>query len=217
VRVALTFDAEHPDRPGCAPGVAEKIVDLLAERAVAATFFLQGRWVEAYPEVAARIVEDGHAVGSHSFYHAHMPLLSDAGLARDVAHAEEAIRSLAGADPRPWFRCPWGGGWDDERVLAALERAGYRHVGWDVMASDWEPDRSPDEVRDAVMSGVLIAAESDVTVLLHTWPESTLLALPGILDALGDSRAELVRIDELRTVTRAVVWSGAPEKTHGGA
>jgi peptidoglycan/xylan/chitin deacetylase (PgdA/CDA1 family) len=205
VRVALTFDAEHPDRPGSAPGVTEKLVDLLAERAVAATFFLQGRWVEAYPELAARIVQDGHAVGSHSFYHAHMPLLSDEGLASDVHMAEEAIRNLAGADPRPWFRCPWGDGWDDDRVLAVLERAGYRHAGWDVVAYDWVPHRTADDIRDAVLSAVLSAARQDVTVLLHTWPERTLLALPSMLDGLWDAGVELARIDALDTVPRHAV------------
>ncbi len=205
MRAALTFDAEHPDRPGSAPGVTEKLVDLLAERAVAATFFLQGRWVEAYPELAARIVQDGHAVGSHSFYHAHMPLLSDEGLASDVHMAEEAIRSLAGADPRPWFRCPWGDGWDDERVLAVLERAGYRHAGWDVVAYDWVPDRTADDVRDAVLSGILSRDTGDATVLLHTWPERTLLALPSMLDGLWDAGVELARIDALDTVPRHAV------------
>ena len=56
MRVALTFDAEHPDRPNCAPGVPEALVELLGDRGVRATFFLQGRWVEAYPETARRIV-----------------------------------------------------------------------------------------------------------------------------------------------------------------
>ena len=52
-RVALTFDAEHPDRP-TEPGVTAAILDRLAELAVPATFFVQGRWVEAEPAVAKR-------------------------------------------------------------------------------------------------------------------------------------------------------------------
>ena len=53
-RVALTFDAEHPDRPST-PGVQERLLDLLARDAVASTFFIQGRWAEAYPATARRI------------------------------------------------------------------------------------------------------------------------------------------------------------------
>ena len=54
MRVALTFDAEHPDRPH-RPGVQEGILDVLRDRSVRATFFLQGRWVEAFPETARRV------------------------------------------------------------------------------------------------------------------------------------------------------------------
>jgi len=79
-RVALTFDAEHPDRPH-RPGVTEEILDVLADRAVSATWFLQGRWVEAFPATARRVASDGHLVGNHSFYHARLPLLTDAGMA----------------------------------------------------------------------------------------------------------------------------------------
>jgi peptidoglycan/xylan/chitin deacetylase (PgdA/CDA1 family) len=43
-RVALTFDAEHPDRPH-RPGVTAGLLDVLAERDVPSTWFLQGRWV----------------------------------------------------------------------------------------------------------------------------------------------------------------------------
>ena len=54
-RVALTFDAEHPDRPA-PPGVAEQLLELLDRLGVPATFFVQGRWAEAFPVAARRIV-----------------------------------------------------------------------------------------------------------------------------------------------------------------
>src|SRR5712691_2378894 len=95
-RVALTFDAEHPDRPRCRPGVQEENVALISLLGVRATFFLQGRWVEAYPETARRIAADGHRVGNHSHYHARMPLLSDEGIRSDVTDAQEVILRITG-------------------------------------------------------------------------------------------------------------------------
>ena len=89
-RVALTFDAEHPDRPS-AQGVAERLLEELDRLEVPATFFVQGRWAEAYPTTARRIAEGGHLVGSHSHYHARMHLLSDAGLREDIADAERHL------------------------------------------------------------------------------------------------------------------------------
>jgi peptidoglycan-N-acetylglucosamine deacetylase len=194
VRVALTFDAEHPDRPRCPPGGAGRVLDLLGETGVRATFFVQGRWAEADPATARRIAEEGHLVGSHSHYHVRMPLLSDAGLEDDVRRAEEAIRDAAGVDPRPWLRCPWGEGAADPRVLAAIHRAGYRHVGWDVVAEDWEPDRSAEEVEAAVLTGV---GWGDSVVLLHAWPEAVSEALGGVIRGLKDREATFVTVAEI--------------------
>src|SRR4051812_42717646 len=140
-RVALTFDAEHPDRPH-RPGVTTGILDVLAARSVPTTWFLQGRWVEAEPLLARRVGDDGHLVGNHSFYHARLPLLSDDGLATDIAAAEQVIADTTGHDPRPWFRCPFGAGADDPRVLAAIAARGYREIGADVILEDWEPHRT---------------------------------------------------------------------------
>src|SRR3972149_3904897 len=121
MRIALTFDAEHPDRPHCPPGVADRILAALGRAEVRATFFLQGRWVEAYPHLAREIAQAGHGIGNHSFYHARLALLTDDGIAADIGSAERVIRMVTGRDPRPWFRCPWGECARDSRILRALE------------------------------------------------------------------------------------------------
>ncbi|HEY8801421.1 MAG TPA: polysaccharide deacetylase family protein, partial [Candidatus Limnocylindrales bacterium] len=194
-RVALTFDAEHPDRPH-RPGVTEGILDVLADRAVSATWFLQGRWVEAFPATARRVASDGHLVGNHSFYHARLPLLTDAGIATDIGDAERVIRDVVGVDPRPWFRCPFSAGTDDDRVLGILGRLGYRDIGQDVILEDWEPDRTgPAMTADALRE--VPAAGDPAVVLFHAWPSGTLDALPGLIDGLWAIGGRFVRIDEL--------------------
>ena len=195
LRVALTFDAEHPDRPH-RPGVTEAILDILADRDVAATWFLQGRWVEAHPELARRVATDGHLIGNHSFYHARLPLLTDVGIATDVGAAERVIRDVVGVDPRPWFRCPFSAGSDDARVLGVLERLGYRDIGQDVVLEDWEPARTgPAMTADALRD--VPAVGDPAVVLFHAWPTGTLEAMPGLIDGLGAMGARFVRIDEL--------------------
>jgi peptidoglycan/xylan/chitin deacetylase (PgdA/CDA1 family) len=202
-RVALTFDAEHPDRPH-RPGVTEGILDVLAGRRVAATWFLQGRWVEAHPELARRVATDGHLVGNHSFYHARLPLLSDDGIATDIGEAERVIRDIVGVDPRPWFRCPFSAGSDDERVLGILARLGYRDIGQDVVLEDWEPERTgPVLLADGLRA--VPAAGDPAVVLFHAWPSGTPDALPELIDRLRAMGGRFVRIDELERYRPAEV------------
>jgi peptidoglycan-N-acetylglucosamine deacetylase len=196
VRIALTFDAEHPDRAQCPPGNQERLLDALNNAGVRATFFLQGRWVTAYPETARRMAAQGHLIGNHSNYHARMPLLSDEGLRTDVLDADQVIRAITGVDARPWFRCPFGAGYDDPRVLAALAAMGYRNVHWDVLADDWENEATGPDVEEAVVRGCLQHGDGAV-VLLHAWPGPTLAALPGVVSRLRAEGATFVRIDEV--------------------
>lgn len=195
-RVALTFDAEHPDRPLCPPGNADRILDVLREADIHATFFIQGRWARSQPATARRIAEEGHLVGHHSNYHVRMPYLSDDGLRADVIEGELAIREVVGADPRPWFRCPFGEGHDDPRVLGVLEELGYREVHWDVELEDWEPWRTAEDVARDATAGALEHGDGAI-VLLHTWPEPTAGALPRIIEGLGREGVNLVTVEEL--------------------
>jgi peptidoglycan/xylan/chitin deacetylase (PgdA/CDA1 family) len=196
--VALTFDAEHPDRPA-KPGNEERLLDALETLGVRATFFLQGRWAEAYPATARRIADRGHVVGNHSHYHAHLPRLSARGLAWDIAAAERVIRDVTGADPRPWFRCPFGAGAADARVVGAIAAAGYRHVGWTLDTRDWDGGRSGEDLATVIVDGV--RGVDDAIVLLHAWPDRTVSAIDGTVRRLREAGLELVGIDELAHVT----------------
>jgi len=198
-RVALTFDAEHPDRPWCPPGNAERVLDTLGEQDVRATMFVQGRWAEAYPATARRIADEGHLVGHHSHYHARMPLLLEAGFPQDIADGAAAIEAATGRDPHPWFRCPFGAGSDDPRVHAQLEALGYRHVHWHVELQDWEPWRTGEAIAADAIAGAIAHGDGAV-VLLHTWPGGTGEAIEPMIAGLRDAGATLVTIDELESL-----------------
>ena len=199
LRVALTFDAEHPDRPWCPPGNIERILDSLAHANIRATFFVQGRWAEAQPVAAKRISEEGHLVGHHSHYHARMPLLHDDGLRSDVLDAQAVIQRTTGVDPRPWFRCPFGSGSEDARVLGVLDDLGYRNVHWHVELEDWEPSRTgPAIVQDAIRG---VEGHGDgAVVLLHTWPGGTGEAIEPMIEGLRALGVSFVPVDELEVL-----------------
>jgi peptidoglycan/xylan/chitin deacetylase (PgdA/CDA1 family) len=176
--------------------VTGAILDVLADRDVPATWFLQGRWVEAEPDVARRVAAEGHLVGNHSFYHARLPLLTSDGIRTDVRTAEGVIREIVGVDPRPWFRCPFSAGSDDPRVLGILADLGYRDIGQDVVLEDWEPERTgPAIAADAL--GLVPAVGDPAVVLFHAWPPGTLDALPALIDGLRARASTFVRLDGL--------------------
>ena len=194
-RVALTFDAEHPDRPHHGDH-AEWTLDELQRLDVLATFFLQGRWVEAFGATARRVATDGHLVGNHSFYHARMPLLSRQGFEEDVAEAQRAIIDATGVDPRPWLRFPFGVGADDPALIGRLAGLGYRHIGWDVEVYEWNSGCTAREVIDATIDGVVSHGDGAI-VLLHTWPDPVAPAISEIVARLRDTDWRFVRVDQL--------------------
>jgi peptidoglycan-N-acetylglucosamine deacetylase len=189
MQVALTFDTEFAARP-TSPSAEDRILETLEAHGARATFFLQGRWTRANPVLARRIADAGHLIGNHSNYHAPMDALSDEWLRRDIQRAEETILELTGANPKPWFRCPFGSGMEDARVLAAIDELGYRHIGWDVDPFDWEEGRTVDELVERVVP-------REGIVLLHAWPAVTADGLGRVIAGLRERGAEFASVDEL--------------------
>ena len=187
MQVALTFDTEFAGRPA-RPGGEDRILETLDTEGIRGSFFLQGRWTRANPELARRIAAAGHLIGNHSNFHAPMDTLTDDGLRRDIAKAEETILAATGVDPKPWFRCPFGAGMDDPRVLAAIEEVGYQHVGWEHDPRDWDEGRTVDELVAGVGPGI---------VLLHAWPTVTADGLGLVIAGLRERGAAFVGVDEL--------------------
>jgi peptidoglycan/xylan/chitin deacetylase (PgdA/CDA1 family) len=129
--VALTFDdGPHPDW-------TPRTLDMLAATGVKATFFLVGREAEKHPAIVRRIVEEGHAVGGHSYDHTVITARPPAALVADLDHCREAI-THAGGTPTRLFRPPKG-----EVSFGAIRtvcRAGYTLVHWSKTFSDYRKD-----------------------------------------------------------------------------
>ena len=207
LRVALTIDVEHPDRP-TRTGVTEDILEALAARDVHATTFIQGRWALAYPELARTIRDAGHVIGCHSHFHARMPMLTRRGLTSDVRSATRAILDITGVDPRPWFRCPFGALDRGTAVLDQLRTLGYRNVGWNVDSRDWA-SRGSNAVARRVIDGVVEHGDGSI-VLMHGWPAPNPQAVARIVDELRDKGAIFVTVDALDALPSRAGWDNGP-------
>jgi peptidoglycan/xylan/chitin deacetylase (PgdA/CDA1 family) len=135
--VALTFD-DGPD-----PYFTHQVLDVLAEHAVPATFFIVGRPAMRHPEILSRLVAEGHEVASHSMTHPDPFGTATHQLWRDYRDGHDAVSQLLGSEVR-WFRPPKGH--LDRRTAALLRIEGIRTHLWTIHAADWEPDLVPEEV-----------------------------------------------------------------------
>lgn len=178
--IALTFDA------GADLGWTSRILDVLDEHGVKATFGIAGRWAEQHPELVRRMAGAGHLVMNHSYAHrsytgvsAKPALLSFAERRADIERTEEVLRNLTGTTPRPWFRSPYGD--YDASVNAALGALGYRfNVLWTVDSLGWQ-GLSP----AAITARCLQGAAPGAILLFHVGAQSQdVAALPSILAGL---------------------------------
>lgn len=191
--VALTFDA------GANSAGLPKILAALSAKGVAGTFFLTGNWAALNPGGVGQIVSSGHRVANHSMTHPGFTSLPDALVAQQVLGAEQAIMA-AGADPRPFFRFPYGV--RDARTIEAVNNLGYVAVRWTVDTLGWKGTSggiNTQTVTDRVLAGL----RPGEIVLMHIGsnPEdgSTLDAdaLPGIIERISAAGYAFVTLDEL--------------------
>lgn len=155
--VALTFDA------GANADAIPEILATLRSQSVAATFFLTGDWVRAFP-AQAREVGTLFPIGNHTNTHPHLPQLSSAQVASQVTDAQAGISAVTGRDPRPLFRFPFGS--RDARTRAVVNGLGYVSVSWTVDTLGWE-GTSGGQTTSTVTALVLAHLQPGEIVLMH--------------------------------------------------
>ena len=126
--VYLTFD------DGPHPPETERILDILREHGARATFFLIGSKVSGNEAVLRRMLEEGHALGLHTYSHAGtFPLLSFDKMLADVNEGKRAVESVAGKKIS-LFRPPFGV--TNPTIAKVVRTLGLQTVGWDVRSFD---------------------------------------------------------------------------------
>jgi peptidoglycan/xylan/chitin deacetylase (PgdA/CDA1 family) len=151
--VCLTYD----DGPGrCTP----ELLGVLARHGARATFFMVGAEVERFPEIARRVVHEGHEVGSHTLSHLDHHAVDPADAVADMLAGAEAIERVLGLEPG-YYRAPYG--YFVEATVAEATRRGWTCVHWTALGHDWEEEATPRSVADHVVADLAPGA----IVLLH--------------------------------------------------
>lgn len=184
----LTFD-DGPSEEN-----TDRILDILKERNVKATFFVIGEYVRKYPETARRIVREGHAIGIHCDVHDYKTLYASVdSYLEDFRKAYDTVYEVTGVETK-LFRFP-GGSVNAfnkkvrDEIIEAMETEGFIYYDWNASLEDAiDKECSPDKL---VSNAVDTARGRERVVLLaHDRVAHTADALPDLLDAFPEYRME---------------------------
>ncbi|HEX3987063.1 MAG TPA: polysaccharide deacetylase family protein [Acidobacteriaceae bacterium] len=128
---ALTYD-DGPNDPWTG-----RLLDLLAQHRLRATFFLIGRHVRLRPDLVREIHAAGHLIGNHTVTHPWLAIQSPRRVREELAGCNAALEDVLGAPVR-FFRPPHGARRPD--VLHAARDLGLTAVLWNAMGFDWRPN-----------------------------------------------------------------------------
>ncbi|QIG81879.1 polysaccharide deacetylase family protein [Sphingosinithalassobacter tenebrarum] len=183
--VALTFD-DGPRREGVSIAL-----DALARNDAHATFFLIGDEMARHPGEARRLVDAGHEIANHSFYHRRMVDVSPAAARREIDRTDALLKAEGGGDTL-LFRPPYGSKLTG--LPLALRGAGHRMVMWDV--------EDPPERLDArqYADRILEQVRPGSIILMHIMYDSRATAreaLPLVLAGLARRGYRVVTVGQL--------------------
>lgn len=188
-QVALTFD----DGPSAD---TDRILDILAERNLRATFFMIGRHVEHLPQTARRAAAEGHEIGNHSYSHPIYLYRGPRETRRQLERAQAVITDTTGIRPKV-ARPP--GGVRTPAYFAVTRSLGLRTVQWDVAGFDWKRRSAK-----RIASDVLRQARAGSIILLHDGDSErkrdrceTVAALPLIIQGLHARSLRIVPLAQL--------------------
>lgn len=208
LKIALTFD------DGPSPIYTPMILDVLKQRGVRATFFLVGRHVEKYPDIARRIVQEGHEIGSHSYSHRDLVPASRPAVLREIDRAEQAFIKVVGSKPS-LFRPPRG--LYSESVRKIVEEKGYQMVLWSISGMDWSgvpAERIARRVVNRIHPGAIILLHDSGALLKSEGGSrlNTVKAVELIIDRLLEMGFEFVTVSELIGERKEEAFDYAPSE-----
>ncbi len=185
--IALTFD-DGPD-PTCTP----PILDTLKQFHASATFFMMGKMVRKYPDLALRVRNQGNEIGNHTETHPYLERLSMHQVDSEFDESDEVDRSVLGSTPT-LFRPPRGA-WNPT-VFKAAESRHQRIILWSVSL---EHKKFP-KPKDMVNRALNLIRPGDI-ILMHDGAyglrKSTVEALPLLVSALQKQGYRFVTVSEL--------------------
>ena len=186
-QVNISFDVQGD------PGQLMKILDILDQYGVRTTFFMQGEWVQQYPEATQEIARRGHELGNHSWTHFNFSEMTAEEVTKELEDTEALVQDLTGQTTRPYFRPPFG-----SRSPISIQTAyelGYTTIIWTYGADEWRDGATAQTIFDNVYGnkapGALYYTHTDRQIIID--------ALPRVIEAFQADGYKLVTAGEILT------------------
>lgn len=180
----LTFDCGYEYE-----NLTSKVLDVLKEKGVTATFFCTLDHIRKETDLIARMIKEGHIVGNHSTTHPSFATISREKMAKEIEETENYLRENFGYGAK-YFRFPAGE--YNESALELVSSLGYSSVFWSVAYDDW--DTTKVRGKDYAIEKVMSRLHPGAVILLHSVSKDNAEALGEIIDR---ARAEGYRFESL--------------------
>ena len=188
LRVAIVID------DGPVPEHSAQYLALFAREKIHVSFSLEGRFVDAHPEMCRAVAEGGHEINNHSYSHPHFKQLDDATVLREVRDTQESIRKAVGHAPK-WLWAPFLE--RDDRLVTLVRSAGIEYFPLEkfhfVGSMDWESTSDG----AAVLKNATTNITDGTVILVHEWPKTTFEEMPAIIAELKRQGVVFVTFSEL--------------------
>jgi peptidoglycan-N-acetylglucosamine deacetylase len=182
--IAMTFD------DGPSADNTPRLLDVLKQRNIKATFFLIGQNAASNPEIVRRILADGHEIGNHSWTHPQLSKLCDERVTAEITRTQEAVKNASGFTPT-LLRPPYGAITPRQREWIE-NQFGLNIILWSVDPFDWKrPGAS------VITQRILSQVHPGAIILSHDIHKQTVDAMPATLDGLIRKGYKFVTVSQL--------------------
>lgn len=178
----LTFDCGYEFTATDSTGtyrVTERILDVLKEKNVKATFFVTMWYVKSQPDLVRRMINEGHTVGNHSVNHISMPTLNIPKMESEILGLHNYMIEHFGYT-MTLFRPPKGE--YSTRTLAVTQRLGYTTMHWSFAYKDWATNEQWSY--DDALSKIVGCHHNGAIWLLHAVSTTNAAVLGEVIDTL---------------------------------
>lgn len=187
-KIYLTFDCGYEN------GNTEAILDALKKHNAPGTFFVVGHYLESAPEIVKRMVEEGHAVGNHTYHHPDMSTVSDpAAFQKEMNDVRSLYQEVTGQEMPMYYRPPQGKYNADNLKMA--QELGYATFFWSLAYVDWNVDNQPSH--QEALSKLTSRIHPGAIVLLHNTSKTNGEILDELLSKWEEMGYTFGKLEEL--------------------